>query len=178
MKYVIRTMLLTISTAVFILTFAVTAVFAHEVELLESTPKNGDLLAESPPEVTAQFSEELVSGESTLIVINAQGVQVDNGDGGVDLNDPDHASMLVTLPLLPDGVYTVQWHAVLLDGDTTDDAIAFTIGDEPRVMPSEAPAEATVPNQTKLSTSSIIAIAGGLVVLLIVAALFMRHRKA
>lgn len=34
---------------------------------------------------------------------------MDKRDGGVDLNDSDHASMIVNLPTLPDGVYTVHW---------------------------------------------------------------------
>jgi LPXTG-motif cell wall-anchored protein len=170
--------LLTTVTAVFLLTSAVTAVFAHEVELLESTPANGDLLVESPPEVIARFSEELISGESSMIVVNAQGVQVDNGDGGVDLNDPDHASMIVSLPSLPDGVYTVQWHAALLDGDATDDAFAFTIGEAPEVMPTNTPPEAVEAGQTGLSTSVIAGIAVGLVVLLFIGVLMARRRQS
>lgn len=178
MRVVSRIRLLTIFTAVFLLTSVAIPVFAHEVELLESTPANGDLLAASPPQVVARFSEELISGESSMTVLNAQGVQVDNGDGGVDLNDPDHASMIVTLPPLPDGVYTVEWHATLLDGDATDDAFAFTIGEAPVVMPVDAPAVVAEVDETGLSTGTIIALAAGLLVLLVVGFLLLRRRQA
>lgn len=175
MQFLKKIIFLTTTTAVFVLTFTVTAVIAHEVELLESIPANGDLLPESPSEVVARYSEELVSGESTLTVINAQGVQVDNGDGGVDLHDPDHASMIASMPTLPNGVYTVQWHAVLLDGDATDGAFTFTIGDEPVDAPNEVSAET---NQAGLSTSIITAIGVSLVTVLFVAVLLMRRRQA
>jgi LPXTG-motif cell wall-anchored protein len=169
------------ATAVCLLTFAVTAVLAHAVELLESIPANGDLLAESPPTVMARFSEELVSSESSMIVVNAQGVQVDNGDGGVDLNDPEHAAMIVSLPPLPDGVYTVEWHATLLDGDVTDDAFAFTVGEAPVVIPNDAPTEAVEAAEaaeTGLSTGTIIAIVVGLMLLLAGGTRILRRRQA
>jgi hypothetical protein len=123
-------------------------------------------LDESPPEVIAWFAEELVSGESSITVFNTQGNQVDNGDGGVDLNDLDHASMIVTLPSLPDGSYTVQWHAVLLDGDATDGAFAFAVGEGQTVI---QPAVSTAPddNQTGLWPGLFAAAAGLILVLLL-----------
>lgn len=177
MRSVSRNILLTLLTAVFVLLGTVTAVFAHEVELLESTPKNGDLLAESPPEVVALFSEELVSSESSMKVTNRQGEQVDNGDGGVDLNDPDHASMIVTLPPLPDGTYTVEWHATLLDGDATDGAFAFAIGDEPVDTSVVAQPVASEGDATGLSTGTIVALAAVLIALFLVGGFFLRRRQ-
>lgn len=124
-----KTRFLTGLFVIIVLGSMATAVFAHEVDILKSIPANGEVLNESPANVTIWYSEELISGASTLIVINNQGSQVDNGDGGIDLNDSDHASMIVTLPPLPDGAYTVQWHAALLDGDTTTGGYAFAIGE-------------------------------------------------
>ena len=155
----------------------VTAVFAHGVDILKSTPANGDVLSESPAEVTAWFSEELISGESTIMVVNSQGSQVDNGDGGVNLNDPDHASMIVTLPPLPDGSYTVQWHAVLLDGDATDGSYAFAIGE------GQTPELTTTPTATTAEVSSgspvgrIAATVMSLVLFLFIVGLVMRRRR-
>lgn len=118
----------------------VTAVSAHDAVITRSTPANGEVLDESPAQVVAWFAEELMSGDSTIAVFDAQGQQRDNGDGGVDLNDPDHASMVVSLPPLPDGSYTVQWHAVLLDGDASDGAFAFAVGQDQTVQPVAATA--------------------------------------
>ncbi|HID50945.1 MAG TPA: copper resistance protein CopC [Anaerolineae bacterium] len=107
---------------------AVTAAAHGEEILLKSEPADGAALPESPAQVTTWFSDELAA-TSTLKVYNLAGKQVDNGDGGVDLNDPDHASMIVSLPPLDEGVYLVQWTAVLLDSDTVTGAFTFGVGE-------------------------------------------------
>ncbi len=78
----------------------------------------------------AWFSQELDTGSSSLRLLDAAGRQVDNGDGGVDLNDPDHTSMFVTLPsTLPDGRYTAHWAVVsMADGDATEGEFHINIG--------------------------------------------------
>ena len=70
------------------------------------------------------------TGVSTLQVFNADNQRVDNGDGGVDLNDPDHASLVVTVPPLPEGEYRVRWYGVLLDGDASESSFNFFVSDE------------------------------------------------
>jgi len=98
-----------------LLMLVVSTAAAHAL-LLKSKPADGEVLARPPDRVQAWFSEELDTRLSSMQVFDAGGAQVDNGDGGVDLNDPDHASMLVTLPSnLPNGTYTVRWAAVTLD---------------------------------------------------------------
>lgn len=100
---------------------------AHS-SLISSEPANGSLLEESPERVLATFSEELDSGNSIIRVFDEEGTQVDNGDGGVDLDDLDHLSMVVTLPSLPAGAYTVRWQALSADdGDDSEGAFTFTI---------------------------------------------------
>ncbi|MEJ2747475.1 MAG: copper resistance protein CopC [Anaerolineae bacterium] len=174
MKYFAGTILL-----VALLVGMVTAVSAHDAAIVKSIPANGDVLAESPPQVKAWFEEELVSGESTMAVFNAQGEQVDNGDGGVDLNDPNHAIMIVTLPSLPDGSYTVQWHAMLLDGDATDGAFAFAVGEGQSVASAAVTTSAPAVDSSSSSSTSVIAIvAVGLFILLLIAGLIIRRRQA
>lgn len=104
---------------------------AHAL-LVRSDPDDGAVLARSPERVTAWYSQELATGMSTIQVFDAEGRQVDIGDGGVDLNDPDHASMVVSLPVpLPDGTYTVRWTAVSAeDGDPTQGEFTFSVGQE------------------------------------------------
>lgn len=109
--------------------FLVPAVsYAHLVELLSSNPENGAILAESPGTITAVFNEEVGSESSTLQVFDADGNQVDAGNGGVDLNDPEHLSMQVDVPALAQGAYTVRWFVMLLDGDGTSDPLTFLWG--------------------------------------------------
>jgi copper transport protein len=107
------------------------AASAHEVEVTRSDPSSGAVLEQSPATVRAWFDEELQTGPSTLVVLDANGQQVDNRDGGVDLDDPAHASMAVSLPALPDGSYSVSWYVVLLDGDASEGQFTFFVGEKP-----------------------------------------------
>ncbi len=100
--------------------------------LVKSEPQDGAVLGQLPERVIAWFSQELDTGLSALQLVDAAGRQVDNGDGGVDLNDPAHAALIVTLPpSLPAGVYTAHWTAVSADdGDTTEGEFSFSVGEE------------------------------------------------
>ncbi|MBW7883248.1 MAG: copper resistance protein CopC [Caldilineaceae bacterium] len=102
---------------------------AHGVTVIRAEPAPDAHLAQSPDKVTVWFNEEVGSQGSTLQVFDAGDHVVDLGDGGVDLFDPDHASMVVTLsPSLPDGVYVVRWRVVLTDGDITEGEFSFSVG--------------------------------------------------
>ncbi len=101
---------------------------AHEIEIVRSDPAADSVLEKSPEVVVIWFSDEIQSEGSTLEVFNDKGEQVDNGDGGIDLDDPEHASMRVTLPHLPGGAYIVRWHAVLPDGDASEGEFGFFVG--------------------------------------------------
>ncbi len=151
---------------------------AHDAVITKSTPANGELLVESPSEVMAWFAEELVSGESTMTVFSAEGKQVDNGDGGVNLNDPDHASMIVTLPPLSDGSYTVQWRATLLDGDSSEGAFAFAVGEDQQVVPAALSAPAVEQDSDGPSIGILVAAVAGLFIVVLIGVLTVRRRKS
>lgn len=167
-----------------LLFFAMTvAVSAHSVELLKSDPPTGTILATSPARVHAWFNEEMQTKVSTLTVFNSSGVQVDQGDGGVDLDDPDHASMIVSLQeSLPQDAYTVRWHVVLLDGDGTDGSFQFFVGQA--AATTAANMATATPSSPAASTASPGAIAspsllilggvGGLVLVLILGFVMFR----
>jgi methionine-rich copper-binding protein CopC len=129
-----------------LLAFPAAMASAHEATVMDSDPAGGATVAQSPAQVTAQFSEELDTQGSTMIVLDAAGHRVSDGEGKVDLNDPDHAIMIAALPApLPDGVYTVQWHALLTDGDAGDGSFSFTVqtmGASAQVQAMATPAEA------------------------------------
>jgi methionine-rich copper-binding protein CopC len=101
---------------------------AHTVQLLQSEPAAGAVLHQSPTQVHIDFAEELRSRVSKVGVFDGYGQAVDQGDGGLDLSDPNHARLIVNLPSLPAGVYTVRWRAVLDDGDASVGEFTFTIG--------------------------------------------------
>jgi methionine-rich copper-binding protein CopC len=105
--------------------------FAH-AELLESDPAAGTDVKQSPERVIARFSDELQPAGSNLTVVDGQGRQVSTGTGGVDLNDPDHTSMIVVLPPgLRPGTYTARWIAVSdrdgHQGHETRGSFTFTV---------------------------------------------------
>jgi methionine-rich copper-binding protein CopC len=106
---------------------AVTVAHGPEI-LLETDPADGTMLQQSPSQVRAWFSVELDTQWSTLHVVDINHHRVDNRDGGVDMNDPDHTTMVVSLPTLPEGVYIVRWTAVTArDGDLVGGVFTFGV---------------------------------------------------
>jgi methionine-rich copper-binding protein CopC len=110
-----------------------------------SVPAAGSAVDGQPFVLKAYFTQELTS-KSTLRVIDANGVQVDYADGHVDLDDPDRKVMLVTLPELPVGVYTVEYVAESAeDGHAEPGTFAFGVGmappsaEEPPYQPDAVP---------------------------------------
>ena len=120
------------------------SVFAH-ARYDRSEPPSGSALDGQPFVLKVWFSQELTS-KSTMRVVDASGVQVDLGDGHVDLDDPVRKMMLVSLPELPPGIYTVQYGADSAeDGHTYPGAFAFGVG-------MEAPAGELAAEQATPST--------------------------
>ena len=101
---------------------------ASEVELVFSEPAAGAVLAQAPKEVRLWFSEELADG-SRVQIFDAQGKQVDHGDSGTCPDDPNHASLAVTLDPLAAGMYTAHWHAVLSNREASDGEFTFRVGE-------------------------------------------------
>lgn len=99
-----------------------------------SEPAAGAIVDGAPFVLKAWFSQELTS-KSTLMVMDANGLQVDLGDGRVDLDDPIRKLMLVSLPELPAGIYRVEFGADSAeDGHTYHGSFSFGVGME---APSE-----------------------------------------
>jgi len=105
----------------------VSAACAH-AGLVSSSPKSGELLSETPGQITLRFSETL---EPDLVTIklydwNANEIalpkpQLQAGDA-VQVNVPLHP--------LPEGTYTVVWSVVSEDGHPVDDSFLFSVGQE------------------------------------------------
>jgi methionine-rich copper-binding protein CopC len=91
-----------------------------------SEPDVSSLVADSPFVLRTYYTQELMSA-STVRVLDESGTQVDMADGHVDLDDPDRKSMVVSLPGLPAGFYTVEWSTVSAD-DGDSETGTFTIG--------------------------------------------------
>jgi methionine-rich copper-binding protein CopC len=88
-------------------------------------PKVGSTVTGSPSEVKAWFTQELEPAFSSIQVSDAQGREVDRKD--MHLDDKDKKLMIVSLPSLPAGTYTVNWQAVSVDTHHTQGHFEFTI---------------------------------------------------
>src|SRR5881396_1611591 len=83
-----------------------TPALAHAL-LLRSVPEANAALDRAPAQVELYFSEGLDSAFSRITVLDSTGKALDNKDSRVDASD--NTLMTVSLPSLPDGVYTVSW---------------------------------------------------------------------
>ena len=88
-------------------------------------PKVGNTISTSPTEVKVWFTQELEPAFSTMEVSDAQGKLVDKKDA--HLNDKDKTLLIVSLPSLPPGTYTVTWHVVSVDTHKTQGHFEFTL---------------------------------------------------
>jgi len=125
-----------------VMMFAVTVASSHAL-MVKSEPESGQSLEQSPQQVVAWFSQELDSRLSSMRVVDDQGRQIDNGDGGIDLNDLSHLSMIVTLPAdMPESTYKVLWTVVSAeDGDPSEGEFTFQVGQGAAVRePASQPA--------------------------------------
>lgn len=108
-------------------------VVAH-AKFLRAEPAPNSTVASAPQVVRVWFTlasadEELDAKRSTLSVWDAHGKQVDDGKGGVDLNDLSHKSMIVHVQSRQAGTYTVKWKAVSSpDQEVTQGSFRFTVG--------------------------------------------------
>ena len=88
-------------------------------------------------------------------VFNAGGQQVSEGNGKVDLNDPDHKTMIATLLAAapPAGDYTVKWHVYLTDGDDSTGTFGFKVAAAPAAQVTAAATETVAASPTAAATA-------------------------
>jgi methionine-rich copper-binding protein CopC len=150
---------------------------AHVVTPTTSTPADGTLMTQPPDKVVLVFPEEAGEKDSIVQVFDQQGKQVDLGNGGVDLNDPNHATLVVKLPVLAQGVYLVKWKIVLSDGDSSQGQYYFGVGnvslpkDPPPAVASGASAAPGV------SPAAVWTVAAVLLVALAIGIVFFSRKR-
>ena len=88
-------------------------------------PKVGAALPASPAEVKIWFTQNVEPAFSVIEVDDASGKEVDNKD--THRNDKDKSLLIVSLPKLPPGKYTVVWHVVSVDTHRTQGRFQFTV---------------------------------------------------
>ena len=125
---------------------------AHAL-LLRSIPEANAAVDRAPAQVELLFSESLDGSFSKITVLDSTGKTVDNGDSRVD--PADLTRMTVSLPSLPDGVFTVSWKALsAVDRHVTTGAYPFAVGD---VDAADLAAAAQASRQVKLPLGEVVA---------------------
>jgi copper resistance protein C len=90
-----------------------------------SEPKVGSTVTNSPSEIKIWFTQNVEPVFSSIEVQDAQGNEVDRKD--LHLDDKDPSLLIVSVPQLPDGTYTVTWHVVSVDTHRTQGHFQFTV---------------------------------------------------
>ncbi len=124
-----RLLLVAIGATLF--TLGAFGVASAHATLDHCTPALGSTVAAAPSQIVCIYSEEIDTQRSTMSVWNASGSQVDKKDAHVDLNDPDHKTLVVSLDAAatPNGLYTVKWHTVTPDDNgISDGSWQFVVG--------------------------------------------------
>jgi copper resistance protein C len=101
-----------------------TLAWAHAF-LDHADPKVGSAVTTAPTEMKAWFTQELEPAFSKLEVQDAQGKEVDKKD--THLDPKDKTLLIVSLPQLAPGTYTVAWHVVSTDTHATQGHFEFTV---------------------------------------------------
>lgn len=103
---------------------APTTAFAHAFPE-RSEPAVGATIASAPGTVKIWFNSDLEPLFDKLVVKNAAGKVVSEGEAKVDAN---HRGLLeVGLSPLPPGTYHVYWHVTSKDGHRTEGDFTFTV---------------------------------------------------
>lgn len=124
MNTVMKNSLLRWSLATALLFTLQTHAWAHAF-LDHADPKVGGTVANSPTEIKIWFTQHVEPAFSSIQVRDAQGGEVDKKDSHLDPNDK--SLLVVSVPKLPAGVYTVTWRVVSVDTHKTQGHFEFTI---------------------------------------------------
>jgi hypothetical protein len=82
-------------------------------------------VTQSPPEVKLWFDRKFDPSGTTMQVFDSSDNEVDLKDSHADATDA--TLLIVSLPSLPSGTYSVHWHALALEGHQTQGDFKFTI---------------------------------------------------
>ena len=109
------------------LAFVLASPVAAHAQLVTSTPAAGEVVPEPPTELRLTFSEAIEAGYTKATVTDASGAQVVPPSGELDPSD-GHV-LVVPLPALADGAYTVVWRTLsAADGHTISGFLVFGVG--------------------------------------------------
>jgi copper resistance protein C len=115
-----------LSAAIALFTLLAISTFAWAHAFLDhADPKVGSVVSVSPSDVKIWFTQEIEPDFSVIVVLDSHGKEVDKQDSHVDSDD--EKLLIVSLPTLPDGEYSVSWKVVSVDTHHTQGDFKFTV---------------------------------------------------
>jgi methionine-rich copper-binding protein CopC len=93
--------------------------------LQRASPPVGSEVSASPPELSILFTEGVEPLFSTIKVTSANGAAV--ATGKPHLAPDDNRRLIIALPTLPPGIYSVIWHVTSVDTHKTEGNYKFTV---------------------------------------------------
>ena len=101
-----------------------TPVLAHAM-LVKAEPARRAQLAQAPTQVRLFFNEEVEKDYAALSVLDASRAPVTETKPHIDANDPK--AIVLPLPELNPGKYTVKFRVLSVDGHVVDSSYDFTV---------------------------------------------------
>ncbi|MBK7917230.1 MAG: copper resistance protein CopC/CopD [Chloroflexi bacterium] len=116
--------------SILLVTLSVAAFFNHasaHTDLIRSDPPDNAILSEAPRAVRMWFTEDIDMDYSTFQILDANGQTIPLET--IRRDDIDRKLVILTLPALENGAYTVGWHVLsAIDGHDSEGFIVFGVG--------------------------------------------------
>ena len=122
MRWFVR-LLLVVMTSLSVVTGLASGANAHAV-LIDTEPKSGSILTESPERIVLTFDEEVGTSFSRIRLLDFEGNEI--LAKRTQRIEPDRVG--VEVPALGDGTYVVIWRVVSADGHPVEGSFTFQIG--------------------------------------------------
>ena len=111
--------------ALLALVLAFPAIVLAHARLESSDPARRAALDQAPDAIRLRFNEEIEPAYSKVVVENAKGEAVASGAARVSTDDPK--LLILDVPSLPAGAYTVKFEVLSVDGHRVKQSYPFTI---------------------------------------------------
>lgn len=113
--------------AVFALGISTTSAFAHSM-LVKAEPPRRAVLTKSPIQVRLWFNEKIEGDYASLVVLDAKKQPI--SDVKPTLAPDDQKSIVLPLPELAPGKYSVKFRVLSVDGHVVESSFDFTVKGE------------------------------------------------
>lgn len=121
----------TVARVILIVTFAlgvsVTSAFAHSM-LVKAEPPRRAILTKSPSQVRLWFNEKIEGDYASLVVLDANKQPIT--DVRPTLAPDDQKSIVLPLPELAPGKYSIKFRVLSVDGHVVESSFDFTVKGE------------------------------------------------